>query len=57
MDLSRRRAEAVLAALTTKYTVPASRLKAFGCGPYVPVASNDSEDGRSKNRRVELVKQ
>ena len=57
MDLSRRRAEAVLAALASKYGIPMSRLKAFGCGPYVPVASNDSEDGRSKNRRVELVKQ
>ncbi len=57
MDLSRKRAEAVLAALTTKYAVPASRLKAYGCGPYSPVASNDSEDGRAKNRRVELVKQ
>ncbi|MGO9775640.1 MAG: DUF4892 domain-containing protein [Terracidiphilus sp.] len=57
MDLSRRRAEAVLATLTTKYTVPASRLRAYGCGPYSPVASNDSEDGRAKNRRVELVKQ
>jgi outer membrane protein OmpA-like peptidoglycan-associated protein len=57
MDLSRRRAEAVLAALTTKYSVPASRLRAYGCGPYSPVASNDSENGRAKNRRVELVKQ
>jgi outer membrane protein OmpA-like peptidoglycan-associated protein len=57
MDLSRRRAEAVLAALTTKYAVPAVRLRAFGCGPYSPVASNDNEAGRAKNRRVELVKQ
>ena len=57
MDLSRRRADAVLAALTTKYAVPAGRLRAYGCGPYSPVASNDSEDGRAKNRRVELVKQ
>ena len=57
MDLALRRAEAVLAALTTKYAVPAGRLKAYGCGPYAPVASNDSEDGRAKNRRVELVKQ
>lgn len=57
MDLSLRRAQAVLAALTTKYAVPATRLKAYGCGPYAPVASNDSEDGRAKNRRVELVKQ
>jgi hypothetical protein len=57
MDLSRRRADAVLAALTTKYAVPAGRLRSYGCGPYSPVASNDSEDGRAKNRRVELVKQ
>jgi len=57
MDLSRRRAAAVLAALTTKYAVPAGRLRAYGSGPYAPVASNDSEDGRAKNRRVELVKQ
>jgi len=34
-----------------------ARLKAYGSGPYAPVASNDSEDGRAKNRRVELVKQ
>ncbi len=57
MDLSRRRAAAVLTALTTKYAVPAGRLRAYGSGPYAPVASNDSEDGRAKNRRVELVKQ
>ena len=44
-------------ALTTKCAVPAGCLWAYGSGPYVPVASNDSEDGRAKNRRVELVKQ
>jgi outer membrane protein OmpA-like peptidoglycan-associated protein len=57
MDLSRRRADAVLVVLTTKYGVAPARLRAFGNGPYAPVASNDSEDGRAKNRRVELVKQ
>ncbi|MGD0696651.1 MAG: DUF4892 domain-containing protein [Terriglobia bacterium] len=57
MDLSKRRADAVLAALTTQYRVPAARLRAFGNGPYSPVASNDNEEGRAKNRRVELVKQ
>ena len=36
MDLSRRRADAVLAALTTKYGVAATRLRAFGSGPYSP---------------------
>jgi len=57
MDLSRRRAQAVLTALTTKHGVPTGSLRAYGSGPYAPVASNDSEDGRAKNRRVELVKQ
>ena len=57
MDLSKQRAAAVLAALTTKYGVPAVKLRAAGDGPTAPVASNDSEDGRAKNRRVDLVKQ
>jgi outer membrane protein OmpA-like peptidoglycan-associated protein len=37
--------------------IGAGRLKAFGNGPYAPVASNDAEAERAKNRRVELVKQ
>jgi flagellar motor protein MotB len=57
MDLSKRRADAVVAALTTKYGVAATRLSAQGAGPLAPVASNKSEDGRAKNRRVELVEQ
>jgi outer membrane protein OmpA-like peptidoglycan-associated protein len=57
MDLSKRRADAVVAALTTKYGVAAARLVAQGCGPLAPVVSNASEDGRAKNRRVELVAQ
>lgn len=57
MDLSRRRAQSVLTALTAKYGVPVARLRAYGSGPYAPVASNDDEEGRAKNRRVELVKQ
>ncbi len=57
MDLSKRRAESVVAALTSKYDVPGARLQPFGSGPYSPVASNDSDAGRAKNRRVELVKQ
>lgn len=43
--------------LTTKYAVAADRLQFFGNGPYAPIASNDSETGRTQNRRVELVKQ
>ena len=57
MDLSMRRANAVVQALSSKYGVAVARLKALGDGPSAPVASNDMEDGRSKNRRVELVKQ
>jgi outer membrane protein OmpA-like peptidoglycan-associated protein len=57
MDLSKRRGDAVVAVLSTKYGVAAASLSAQGDGPSAPVASNDSEDGRAKNRRVELVKQ
>lgn len=57
MDLSKRRAQAVVTALTTTYKVAAARLHADGVGPLAPVASNDVEEGRTKNRRVELVKQ
>jgi OOP family OmpA-OmpF porin len=55
MELSRRRAGAVLKALTTTYGVAADRLEAYGSGPLGPVASNKDEAGRAKNRRVELV--
>ncbi len=57
MDLSRRRGDAVVKVLTTQYSVAAARLLAEGDGPIAPVASNDTEEGRAKNRRVELVKQ
>jgi OOP family OmpA-OmpF porin len=57
MDLSKRRAAAVVLALTTQYGIAATRLQSFGAGPYAPISSNDSEDGRTLNRRVELVKQ
>ncbi len=57
MDLSKRRADAVLKVLTTKYHIAAARLDAQGVGPLAPVASNKEEDGRAKNRRVELVEQ
>jgi outer membrane protein OmpA-like peptidoglycan-associated protein len=57
MDLSRRRAGSVVQALTTRHGIAAARLRPEGVGPLAPVASNDSEEGRAKNRRVELVKQ
>jgi OmpA-OmpF porin, OOP family len=57
MQLAQARAEAVVAALTTTHGVAAARLKGYGVGPLAPVASNDSDEGRAKNRRVELVTQ
>lgn len=57
MKLSQARAEAVVQALISKHAIAAARLIGRGAGPLAPVASNDSEDGRAKNRRVELVKQ
>jgi outer membrane protein OmpA-like peptidoglycan-associated protein len=57
LELSRQRAAAVVKALTTQYSIAADRLQSYGDGPYAPVGSNDTEDGRALNRRVELVKQ
>ncbi len=56
LDLSRRRAAAVIAALTGGHGIAAERLQPAGVGPLAPVASNATEEGRAKNRRVELVK-
>jgi outer membrane protein OmpA-like peptidoglycan-associated protein len=55
--LSQARADAVVQALVGKHAIGAARLAGRGVGPLAPVASNDSEEGRAKNRRVELVKQ
>ncbi len=57
MTLSKQRADAVVIALTSHYHVSANRLQASGAGPLAPVASNQGENGRSRNRRVELVEQ
>ncbi len=57
MKLSMDRAAAVVNALVSRISVNAARLKACGDGPTAPVASNEKEEGRALNRRVELVKQ
>jgi outer membrane protein OmpA-like peptidoglycan-associated protein len=44
-----------MAALTGTFNIEAGRLRAHGVGPLAPVASNRTEDGKAKNRRVELV--
>lgn len=51
--LSKARADAVRAYFIAK-GIPASRLTAVGIGPDQPIASNDTPDGRAKNRRVQL---
>lgn len=57
MRLAQARAEAVSAELVAVHGIGAAQIKAYGVGPLAPVAGNDTEDGRTKNRRVELVKQ
>jgi OOP family OmpA-OmpF porin len=56
-ELSLRRAEAVVRTLIVNHGIDTARLNPVGVGPLAPVASNKSEEGRSKNRRVELVEQ
>lgn len=56
MDLSRRRAEAVVTALVGEHKISAGRLKSAGVGYLAPAATNESDAGRALNRRVELVK-
>ena len=56
MDLSQKRADAVVKALEGGYKIPAARLSR-GVASLAPVAANDAEAGRAKNRRVELVSQ
>jgi outer membrane protein OmpA-like peptidoglycan-associated protein len=56
MQLSRKRAKAVRTALVKDHGIKKSRLKTVGLGSSQPTAPNDTEKGRAKNRRVELVK-
>lgn len=55
LKLSKARANAVVAALTKSYGIAAARLKANGVGMLAPIATNATDEGRAKNRRVELV--
>lgn len=57
LSLSQRRAESVVNALAGEYKIARGRLIGKGIANLAPVASNQAEDGRAKNRRVELVVQ
>ena len=57
MELSLERAKAVIEALVKDYAIEREKLRAFGVGFLAPVASNETEEGKAKNRRIELLKQ
>ena len=57
MELSKRRAEAIVRWLASRSGITSERLRAECVGPVAPVASNRTEAGKAKNRRVELVKE
>ena len=57
MALSKRRAESVVATLASNHGVNRARLTGNGVASLAPVKTNTSEEGRAKNRRVELVLQ
>jgi outer membrane protein OmpA-like peptidoglycan-associated protein len=53
--LSQQRANSVMSAVAQK-GIAANRMTAVGWGQEKPIADNRSEDGKAKNRRVEIVK-
>jgi outer membrane protein OmpA-like peptidoglycan-associated protein len=57
LALSQRRAQSVVKALTSRFGIAPNRLVAVGMASYSPVASNHSDAGKAKNRRVEMVEQ
>lgn len=52
--LSKKRAQSVVDYLVTTYDMPRNRFIVVGNGPSKPIASNDTEDGKSKNRRTDF---
>jgi len=54
-DLSAARAIAVLNLLTARFHVPLQRLAIAGYAETIPIAANDNEEGRARNRRVDVV--
>ena len=54
MTLSKQRAESVKNYLVEKYRFPPIRMRTVGNGPDQPVESNDTPEGREKNRRTDI---
>jgi OOP family OmpA-OmpF porin len=54
LTLSRNRASAVMQHLIAAGVAPA-RLRAMGFGPELPIAPNDTPEGRARNRRVDFM--
>jgi chemotaxis protein MotB len=54
-DLSVIRATSVVRILTVEYGLPAGRVTPSGRGEFFPKAANDTPEGRSKNRRTEII--
>ena len=54
LELSRERAESVAAYLMQTKGIPSDNIRVEYYGEKLPVASNDTEEGRSRNRRVEI---
>jgi len=54
-DLSTKRATSVLRVLQNEYGIDPKRLIAAGRSEYVPIASNDTVEGRAKNRRTRII--
>ncbi len=54
VGLSKRRAAAVVNYLVNKASVPASQLSSAGYGEEQPIETNDTKEGKAKNRRIEF---
>ena len=54
-DLSVKRATAIVRVLQNEFAIEPGRIVAAGRGEYVPLTSNDTPDGRARNRRTRII--